>query len=152
MRTERVTVGPLGLFFTNVNTDMKLPGHSHTAQLVLVYRTADRQGFPAFAATYNDLRGRVKELTAKAFRNATNEEVARQLFDGLAPFSSEGIARWGGSYWLEELRLGVEGVEDHIGHAEGTTWYTVTTDEPVAMLPPGVGAPYRRAAVPEPMG
>lgn len=136
---ETVEVGPFGLFFTNVNTDMGLPGHSHTASLTLLYENVPEgvptRGFPAFAETYQGLHGRLRELTARAFRNATNEEVARQLALGFADFCPPVMAKWGGRYRLLRVELGVVGVLDAIGHAEGTTTYAVTlADAP--LLPP----------------
>jgi hypothetical protein len=131
---EHVTVGPFGLFFTNVNTEMRLPGHSHTARLTLVYQnapTADghpTRGFPAFADTYAALRNHLLACTQSAFRDSTNEEVARRLAAAFQHYCPPVIAAWGGRYALAQVHLDVEGVEDKIGHAEGTTRYTVTLD------------------------
>jgi hypothetical protein len=130
---ETVTVGPFGLFFTNKNDEMTLPGHSHFAELTLTYAHEPRgRGFPAFEGTYRDVDQRLRALTAAPFRNATNEEVARRLFQGFAAFMTPEIARWGGRYRLVALELAVRGVHDKIGHAEGFTRYRVhATDTPI---------------------
>jgi len=140
MIAEAVVVGPFRLFFTNVNTEMGLPGHSHTASLVLTYLNlpttdqAPTRGFPAFAETYAAIRAHLRDVTAKAFRNATNEEVARRLAVAFQTFCPPAIAHWGGHYALTEVTLEVEGVEDTIGHAEGTTRYMVLFDR-AALVP-----------------
>ena len=128
--TERVTIGPFGVHFSNVNTEMGLPGHSHFAEVRLTFATAGRRGFPAFAETYAVVQDSLRDLTARPFRNATNEEVARQLFTacaalGTGPDQPPAIARWGGTYRLTRLDLDVRGVLDPIGHADGFTRYTV---------------------------
>ena len=123
---EAITIGPLGLFFTNVNDQMGLPGHSHHAQLLLTFRSTGSLGFPAFDSTVRALQDRLKELTAIAFRWATNEEVLRRLFAGFDGWTHPAIARWSGArFELVKAQLGVQGVLDEIGHSDGITWYTI---------------------------
>ena len=128
---ETITVGPLNLFFTNKNDQMALPGHSHYATVTLVFLTLPAPGdepdvgFPAFADTYGAVKARIKELTAKPFRNATNEVVARQLFDSFDGWSDPVFDKWPGSWMLTKLILSVQGVPDRIGHADGMTHYTI---------------------------
>jgi hypothetical protein len=122
---EAVTIGPLWLFFTNVNDEMALPGHSHAAELVLTYRNLGPVGFPAFDATVRAVQERLVELTRLAFRNATNEEVLRRLFAGFDGWSHPSIDTWHSHFELIKAQLGVQGVLDHIGHADGVTWYTI---------------------------
>jgi hypothetical protein len=120
-----VTIGPFAIFFTNVNTEMKLPGHSHFAEVTLEFKTVGERGFPAFAGTYAAVQRRLMELTAKPFRNATNEAVADQLFDAFIEWSDPAVELWGGAFCLWRLELAVRGVPDAIGHADGFTRYTV---------------------------
>jgi hypothetical protein len=127
--TETVEVGPLGLFFTNKNVQMSLPGHSHFGQLTLRFLTipiGDKpKGFPAFAETYHLVQSRIQELTEKPFRDATNEQVARELFQGFDGWSHEIIDAWHCNFILTGLTLGVQGVQDRLGHASGMTNYSI---------------------------
>ena len=125
---ETITLGPFGLFFTNVNHAMHLPGHSHYAELTLVYRNLGPVGFPAFASTYAPLQEHLKGLTKAPFRDATNEDVARRLFASLDGWTDPAIEEWHGQFRLDELRLAVRGVLDAIGHADGYTTYTVARE------------------------
>lgn len=120
-----VTIGPFAAFFTNVNTAMALPGHSHFAEVTLVYETLAPRGFPAFAGTYAAVQARLVELTRRPFRDATNEDVADRLFEAFDGWTDPEVVRWGGSFALAELRLAVRGVPDAIGHADGFTTYGV---------------------------
>jgi hypothetical protein len=126
---KSVTVGPFSMFFTNVNKEMNLPGHSHFATLTLEYQTLGAHGFPAFAETYAAIQQRIQVLTALPFRDATNEVVADRLFADFATFTDPCIERWMGHFQLVRLTLSVRGVPDRIGHADGFTDYTVRTRE-----------------------
>lgn len=133
-----VTIGPFAIFFTNVNREMRLPGHSHFAQVTLCYATQGRRGFPAFADTYAAVQRRLLELTAKPFHDATNEAVADALFAGLLDWTDPAIVAWGGAFALARLELAVRGVPDRIGHADGFTTYTVEfVGHEVATAAPG---------------
>ena len=123
--TETVTVGPFSAFFTNVNKEMGLAGHSHFAQVTLEYANDGARGFPAFADTYAAIHEYLQTLTASPFRDCTNEEVARRLFNQFFTFRDPRFDRWGGAYHLIRLTLAVRGVPDRIGHADGFTSYTV---------------------------
>lgn len=129
-----VTAGPFGIMFANVNTAMRLAGHAHHAEVVLTWRTLGAVGFPAFADTYRDVQARLIDLTARPFRDATNEAVADALWAGLDGWEPPYAARYGGSYQLASLLLRVRGVPDRIGHADGWTSYLVAR-------PPGGPAP-----------
>jgi uncharacterized glyoxalase superfamily metalloenzyme YdcJ len=120
-----ITIGPFGVFFTNVNTAMKLAGHSHYGEITLRFATLEARGFPAFATTYAVVQSRLVELTAKPFRDATNEDVADQLFAAFDGWTDPAIASWGGAWQLDRLDLAVRGVLDKIGHADGFTTYSV---------------------------
>jgi hypothetical protein len=123
-----VTVGPLPIFFGNVNAAMQLRGHHHTAQVWLVYgHKPGDHGYPSFKTTNDALRRRLEELTGprRTFRDATNEDVAERLFNALCAFTDESWVKYGGRYWLQALHLDVEGVQDDIGHDNGTTRYTI---------------------------
>jgi len=127
---EKITIGPFGIFFTNINREMDLPGHSHYAEVTLSYRTLGTTGFPAFEETYATIQRMLKDFTEKPFRNHTNEAIARELFTA---FTNESFKmeswkeKYRGDYCLAELSLSVRGVLDRIGHADGFTTYTVTS-------------------------
>jgi hypothetical protein len=121
-----VTVGPFAVFFTNVNTEMRLPGHSHFALVTLHYRTRPgAHGFPAFATTYQAVQEQLVALTARPFRNATNEDVAAALWAAFVGWTHPAVDAWGGDFRLCRVELAVRGVPDAIGHADGFTTYTV---------------------------
>lgn len=131
-RRQYVTVGPFSIFFTNVNTAMALKGHAHFATVTMRYRNGgdETKGFPAFEGTYAAIQRRLKELTERPFRDATNEAVAAQLYDAMQDFTDPEIERWGCTFHLVRLELAVRGVPDKIGHADGFTTYTVEEDAP----------------------
>jgi hypothetical protein len=137
---RRVIVGPFGIYFGNVNEAMKLRGHHHTAQVHLVYgHLSGDHGYPSFLETNNAIRRRLEELTGprRTFRDATNEDVAERLFHALSDFVDPSWVQYGGAYWLQALWLDVEGVQDDIGHDNGTTRYTIELEQsyPRTMLP-----------------
>jgi len=121
-----ITTGPFGWFFTNINTEMAIPGHSHFAQVTFHWRTMGSVGFPSFESTYKILSDQLRGLGDKPFRNYTNEKVADFLFES---FQNSGrdpaIALWNGNFCLWKVELAVRGVLDRIGHADGFTVYTV---------------------------
>lgn len=125
--TRTITVGPFAAFFTNVNTAMKLAGHSHFATVELEFETLGDTGFPAFADTYAAVQQHIGQHTEKPFRDCTNEGVADRLFEAFRKWTHPSLERWGGSFELCRLTLGVRGVPDRIGHADGFTYYTVRT-------------------------
>lgn len=122
-----VTVGPFPIFFGNVNTEMGLRGHFHTAAVTLVYDTLGAHGYPAFKATNDAIRDRLKDMTGltRMFRDATNEDVTDQLWEAFDGWVAPAWEPWGGTYKLRALHLDVEGVLDDIGHDDSTTRYTV---------------------------
>jgi hypothetical protein len=125
-----VTIGPFSAYFTNVNRQMELPGHSHFAQITFCYRHQGHQGFPAFETTYRAVQLRIRELFSKPLRNMTNEAVARYVFEQFQHWSSEAITEWNSEPLdLYRVDLDVRGVPDHIGHADGFTRYTVQQGE-----------------------
>ena len=140
MRT--ITVQPLSCQFSNENKAMKLRPHQHFATVELTFETLGPLGFPVFQETVDALHGYLRELTARPFRDSTNEDVADRLFgafqdlvDSLGPelasdsayeAAREPLGRWGGEYRLHTLRLAVRGVQDDIGHSDGFAVYTVT--------------------------
>lgn len=123
--TETVTV-TFDVFFTNVNAPMGLRAHSHKATLEVTYATLGRHGYPSFEVTNRALEDRVRTLTSRPFKDATNEDVIRRLFQLLDGWRSPEWTRWGGDYQLQGLRLGVVGVHDDIGHDDATTFYEIT--------------------------
>jgi hypothetical protein len=140
---ETVSVGPLPFFFSNVNTQMALRGHSHTAYLYLTWLALPRQralGFPVFANTEAAIREALRSFTEHAFHDATNEEVARQLFAKFEHWTDPAVAMWvpplEGSlgpdspptFLLHRLTMDVQGVPDRIGHAASLTRYEITRE------------------------
>lgn len=122
-----VTVGPFSIFFGNVNVAMGLRGHHHTAAVTLVYSTDGPHGYPSFQATNDAIRLRLRDLTGvrNTFRDATNEDVADQLWDAFDGWVDPSWEPWGGAYRLCELHLDVQGVPDDIGHDESVTRYSI---------------------------
>lgn len=123
-----VTVGPLPIYFGNVNEAMGLRGHHHTAQVWLVYGHRDGvHGYPSFQQTNDELRAHLSAHTGprNTFRDATNEDVTERLFLRMQEFVPESAHQYGGEWWLDALHLDVEGVQDDIGHDNGTTRYTI---------------------------
>ena len=85
-------------------------------------------GFPAFEDSYATIRRLLQELTARPFRDHTNEAIARQLLIALRAEDFHGEPwkeKYGGAYELAGLALSVRGVPDKIGHADGFTTYSV---------------------------
>jgi hypothetical protein len=126
--TRTITVGPFGIFFTNVNRAMGLRAHSHTGGVTVVYDTLAPHGYPSFQATNNALEARIHELTRDVFKDATNEDIADRLWDHLDGYTAPEWEHWGGGYRLRAIHLDVIGVHDTIGHDTGTTRYTVARD------------------------
>jgi hypothetical protein len=125
-----VTVGPFGVFFTNVNRAMGLRAHSHTAYVTVAYDTlGPHHGYPSFQETNRALHDRIRELTEEVFKDATNEDVADRLFAHLDGYVAPAWDRWGGQYRLRAVHLDVVGVPDRIGHDAGTTRYTVARQD-----------------------
>jgi hypothetical protein len=124
---ETITVGPFPIFFCNTNTTMKLKGHCHAAAVTVTFRTSGATGYPSFLATNAAIRQHLKETTGveHPFRDSTNEDVVRNLFNGLAEFRPAEWEEWDGAYELEGVDLDVVGVDDQIGHDPGVTRYTV---------------------------
>jgi hypothetical protein len=121
-RRGSVTIGPFSLFFTNVNRQMRLPGHSHFGLLTLHYATAPgHHGFPAFAGTYAAVQRHIMDATTKPFHDMTNEDVADALWQAFDAWSDPEVEQWDGSFRLTRLELEVRGVPDAIGHADGFT-------------------------------
>jgi hypothetical protein len=129
-----VTVGPFPVQFGNQNTPMGLAAHRHTAAVTLVYATLGRHGYPSFRATNDAIREYLRELTARVFRDATNEDVVDRLFEALDGWRDPSWEPFAGEYRLDVVHLDVQGVLDDIGHDEGTTRYT-TTRAPVHGVP-----------------
>jgi hypothetical protein len=125
-----IRVGPLSVFFTNVNSAMALRGHSHFATVTLEFDTVGPLGFPAFADTYAVLQERLMALTLAPLRDMSNEAVANYLWADLADstwHTDPRIAQWRGcAFALRRLELAVRGVPDRLNHADGFTTYTVT--------------------------
>jgi hypothetical protein len=119
-----ISIGPLRLLFENVNTEMGIRQHTHQAQVTVTYLTVGRHGFPSFESTNRALLAHLHKLTLAPFKDATNEDVADQLFQHLDGYTDPEWVQWGGDYSLLAVTLGVEGVFDDIGHDAGMTLVT----------------------------
>jgi len=129
--TCSITVGPMSIFFTNVNKAMNIPGHSHFAEVIICFATTSDIGFPSFEQTHDVIHQVLTEQTKQVFRGYTNEDVAHYLFDVVDQIKHPDIDKWGGSYHLGWIELAVRGVPDKIGHADGFTRYRVGLAEEV---------------------
>ena len=124
-----ISIGPFSAYFTNINTKMHLPGHTHFATVTLHYETLGDTGFPAFANTYAAVQRHIEQLTARPFRDMTNEDVADSLWNAFAAWTDGEIEKFGGAFALRRLEFAVRGAPDKIGHADGFTVYTVESLE-----------------------
>jgi hypothetical protein len=126
--TLTVRAGPFSVFFTNVNSAMKLRGHSHFATVDLYFQGYEGEqalGFPSFAETHQEIQKALMQFFTPILRDYTNEKIARELFAYMDAFKSGVIDKWGIWYALKRLDLNVRGVPDAVGHADSFTTYTV---------------------------
>lgn len=127
--TETITLGPFPVFFCNTNTAMALKSHCHLADVWVAWETTGLVGYPSFQSTNEAVRDALRALTGveRPFRDSTNEDVARVLFDALDVFADPAWERdWpGGQFRLSALHLDVKAAADKIGHDPGTTRYSV---------------------------
>lgn len=144
---EAVTVGPVGVFFTNRNVDMALRAHSHAGAVFVTFtHPSGGIGWPSFADT-NRWLGDVIRATLVAPITGTNEQVARMVWDEvdkvvascaephltpsvLRPWCHPGDRDTGGPsprclFALHRVDVAVTSQYDAIGHDQGTTTYTV---------------------------
>lgn len=130
MLTLENTIGPFAVFFTNINSQMKLRGHSHYAEVRLTYRgdgTEKPLGFPAFEDTYREVHDRLREVfEGGPLVDHSNEDIARAVFRRFNGWIGPAMFGRGGQYHLVAAELAVRGVLDKIGHADGFTVYRVT--------------------------
>jgi hypothetical protein len=127
MITEN-TIGPFSVFFTNINRQMTLAGHSHFATVRFTYRAAPGEkalGFPSFEDTHGEVQRELRDFFKDPFRDHTNEDIARDLFEHFSNWTAPAIEKRGGNFALVCVELAVRGVPDRIGHADGFTVYNV---------------------------
>jgi hypothetical protein len=129
MITEN-TIGPFSVFFTNLNRQMQLAGHSHFATVKFTYRARDRNmekplGFPSFEDTHGEVQQELRQFFGEPFRDHTNEDIARAVFEHFRLWKGAAAQQRGGDYDLVAVELAVRGVPDRIGHADGFTVYVV---------------------------
>jgi hypothetical protein len=125
-----IAVGPLSIFFTNVNKAMGIPGHSHFAEVKIVFQTLGPIGFPVFAETVDLLKKLLFDETQRVFRDSTNEDVESRLWEAVNRWVENRhnepiLAKWGGDYMLLALEVAVRGVPDKIGHSDGFARYMI---------------------------
>jgi hypothetical protein len=125
-----IAVGPLSIFFTNVNKAMGIPGHSHFAEVEIVFQTTGPIGFPVFEETVDQLKALLRRETERVFRDSTNEDVETRLWEALDTFIKDRdqnpvLAKWGGDYMLLAVEVAVRGVPDKIGHSDGFARYMI---------------------------
>jgi len=129
MITEN-TIGPFSVFFTNLNRQMGLAGHSHFATVRFTYRASPVYmgkdlGFPSFEDTHAEVQEELKKIFAEALKDHTNQDIARMLFRHFVECTAPAIRKRGGEYALVGVELAVRGVPDRIGHADSFTVYNV---------------------------
>ena len=95
-----IAIGPLSIFFTNVNKAMGIPGHSHFAEVKIVFQTTGPIGFPVFAETVAEIQKILYDKTQAVFRDSTNEDVESRLWEALEQFVENRdqnpiLAKWG---------------------------------------------------------
>jgi hypothetical protein len=121
---QYVTAGPFGIFFTNRNKEMNLPGHSHFAEVWLKFEHKGT-GFPVFHDTTEPIAAALQQLTARPI-DGTNEEVARHIFAAFDGWTCAEVQKYGSAPWrLHSVRLEVQGVRDKIGHSYSRGVYEV---------------------------
>jgi len=123
-----IVVGPFGVYYSNLNTPMGLPLHTHYAEVTICYETLGAIGFPAFEATYDCIRTQLKRFTSETFEGLTNEGICSKLFALFDGWSTPEIDRWGGKFRLRWVELAVRGIRDEIDHPDGMTRYRVERD------------------------
>jgi hypothetical protein len=129
-----VTIGPISIFFTNVNTAMGIPGHSHFAEVIVEFQNLGPIGWPSFGSTNALIEIALRSECQKAFRDCTNEDVVMRLWNVVHAIVQNRddnaiLKEWGGAYILRKLELRVRGVPDKIGHDDGFTTYTVERND-----------------------
>jgi thymidylate synthase ThyX len=127
MITEN-TIGPFSVFFTNLNRQMALAGHSHFAEVRFTYRAQGdikALAFPSFEDTHAEVQQALRNFFDRPFHDHTNEDIARALFEHFTDWTSPAIEKRGGTVHLVAVELAVRGVPDRIGHADGFTVYNV---------------------------
>lgn len=121
---ETITVGPFGIFFTNKNREMGLPGHSHYGEVAITFLSLGPRGFPSFHNTSEAIVALLSQVTERPIEG-TNEHLARMIYTAFDGWTTPEIDAWGGSWTLDSIKLGVQGVRDAIGHAAAMTTYEV---------------------------
>lgn len=122
---ETVTAGPFSIHFCNQNTEMKLKGHCHFAQVFIEFETKGSIGFPSFEHTHAEIRQHLIDLTVRPFRHSTNEDVLRSLFQFFRDVTLKETLVYGAEFEVVSMELRVRGVPDQIGHADAFTVYKI---------------------------
>jgi hypothetical protein len=122
---ESIQAGPFSIHFCNTNTEMELKGHCHFAQLYFEFQTLGSVGFPSFEHTHAEIRAHLIEQTRRPFRNCTNEDVLRRLFDFFRSTELREVRKYSAEFRLVGMELYVRGVPDDIGHADSFTVYRI---------------------------
>lgn len=120
---ETISIGPFSMFFTNINREMKLPPHSHFAEVHLSFLSVGTIGFPVFEKQYNQIKKEIRRISEGGSFRGTNEFVARTLFEFFSGIHWEEADP--NCFKLVKLKLRVRGVPDKIGHADGFAEYKV---------------------------
>lgn len=122
---ESIKAGPFSIQFCNTNVKMELAGHCHFAQVFFEFDSFGNVGFPSFEHTHAEIRSHLLEQTAKPFRDATNEDVLRKLFEFFRSVTLLEPEQYRSKYQLSAMELHVRGVPDKIGHADTFTVYKI---------------------------
>lgn len=122
---ESITAGPFSIQFCNHNSRMELAGHCHFAQVYFEFDSFGNVGFPSFEHTHAEIRRHLLEQTAKPFKDSTNEDVLRRLFEYFRSIDLLEVKKYRSKYQLSRMELHVRGVPDKIGHADTFTVYRI---------------------------
>jgi len=121
-----IAVGPFGFYYSNRNTPMNLPLHTHYVEVSMGFETKGRIGFPSFQNSHEQLRNVLRDLLSEPFDGKTNEDVCLLLFKAIQEWTLPKEDMRGGEFALEWLEFAVLGVRDDLGHAQGFTRYRVS--------------------------
>jgi hypothetical protein len=120
-RTTRL--GPFPMLFSNENTAMGVPLHTHYSEVSLLYSIDGEAGFPVFDGTIGLVKGELERFSQEPFIGRRNEDVLVALYEHFEKWTHPEVARWGGAFRLLAVELSVKGIRDHHGHAEGFATY-----------------------------
>jgi hypothetical protein len=118
-------IGPFPVMFSNENTAMGVPLHSHYAEVALTYSIDGAAGFPVFDATIDEVKQELERFASEPFMGKRNEDVIMALYEHFKGWTCLEVTKWGGSFHLVAVEFNVKGIKDRLGHAEGFATYRI---------------------------